>query len=137
METNSPPVLPIISPCEMYFRRSALILPRTICLNRLASRSIFRTTALVPRRGGGRRPPVNDAGRPRAQHASPETGAVRPVRKSKDPGETVKGGCGSEAGRKGGSALSPAVPQQQIVFQPRRGVQDFPSVVASRCAGRV
>ena len=32
----------------MYFRRSDLILPRTICLNRLASRSIFRTTAVWP-----------------------------------------------------------------------------------------
>src|SRR5690348_228876 len=48
METNSPPVLPIISPCVMYFRRSDLILPRTICLNRLASRSIFRTTVVWP-----------------------------------------------------------------------------------------
>src|SRR4029077_6200898 len=28
--------------------RSDLILPRTICLNRLASRSIFRTTAVWP-----------------------------------------------------------------------------------------
>src|SRR5262249_49856112 len=47
-DTYSPPDLPIISPCVMYFRRSVLILPRTICLNRLASRSILRTTAVRP-----------------------------------------------------------------------------------------
>src|SRR5262245_31775302 len=32
----------------MYLRRSDLIFPRTICLNRLASRSIFRTTVPLP-----------------------------------------------------------------------------------------
>ncbi len=32
----------------MYFRKSVLILPRTICLNRFASRSIFRTTVVEP-----------------------------------------------------------------------------------------
>ena len=31
METKSFPFFPIISPCEMYFLRFCLILPRTIC----------------------------------------------------------------------------------------------------------
>src|SRR5262249_19774924 len=76
-ETNSPPVLPIISPCVIYFRRSDLILPRTICLNRLASRSIFRTTAVWPSpldlRPLRTIAPKVAADRPEAQHFAART----------------------------------------------------------------
>src|SRR5438132_13974150 len=43
MLTRSFPFRPIISPCVTYFRRFSRIFPRTICLNRDASRSIFMT----------------------------------------------------------------------------------------------
>src|SRR6476620_5402007 len=45
METRSFPLRPIISPCVTYFRRFSRIFPRTICLNRDESRSIFMTIA--------------------------------------------------------------------------------------------
>src|SRR5688500_9897365 len=96
IETSSPPVLPIISPCVMYLRRSALIFPRTICLKRPASRSIFRTTAARPLRLGlgaaGSAAPRDRLGGRRPAHArgrgTPRPGFGRPVRGlgSKDQG---------------------------------------------------
>src|SRR6516225_7234895 len=76
----------------MYLRRSDLILPRTICLNRLASRSILRTTASKPPpRASGQHPktpqiwimPAQMRNTPRLGPSGP------PTRKSKDlEGET-------------------------------------------------
>ena len=67
----------------MYFRRLVLILPRTICLNRLASRSIFRTTAVVPSPlGDSASPSLVGPHRPRrtvpSQAPGPQGAAWRP-----------------------------------------------------------
>src|SRR5262245_12921200 len=79
----------------MYLRRSALILPRTICLNRLASLSIFRTTALIPRRWGtaertrrmSRRRPTRSPAVPRGAARPARIAGGRPCLKIKDRGE--------------------------------------------------
>src|SRR5262245_5347373 len=48
METYLRPCRPIISPCDMYLRRSFLILPRTIWRKRLRSRSTRRMDIHLP-----------------------------------------------------------------------------------------
>src|SRR4051812_42653486 len=56
MLTRSFPLRPIISPWVTYFRRFSRIFPRTICLNRDASRSIFITIFRGGRLLAGRLP---------------------------------------------------------------------------------
>src|SRR5277367_5712427 len=118
IETSSPPVLPIISPWVMYLRRSVLIFPRTICLNRFASRSILRTTAVRPRRWGTGDP----LGTPTAKNRALPQGTAGGARELGGPTTTQmkrsrnrRGGWRPVAD-KSGRSRSDACSAQQIVF---------------------
>ena len=123
IETSSPPVLPIISPWVMYLRRSVLIFPRTICLNRFWRPARFfapRPCPLAPL-VFGRTP---RAGPPGAARLARDRGgpAVPPNQrtgKGRRAGADREGPTSSPAGR----GKRPADSPKQIVFRSPSGVQ--------------